>query len=241
MNAATIALSVAAAVALWCLVPSLWVLVLPGVPAAHRRAAALSFLRASVRGLTMLPVDLLAPVVVPFALLQTRWEDDALPHWARWWGNDVGISGDKFQWVLDATGQQVPLPVPLAATPEARALCYWAPGHHPRSRWARWVWLGLRNRASALAVTLGHPADYRQPVEVWGDPATGRSWAGWVLRHHNGAYQLHATRRAGPVCLRTNYGHKVDFTTWGRPVLPVVCIAISALSWKGQDAPTSTT
>ncbi|WP_010465884.1 hypothetical protein [Acidovorax radicis] len=241
MNAATLVLSVAAAVALWCLVPSLWVLVLPGVPAAHRRAAALSFLRASVRGLAMLPIDLLAPVVVPFALLHTRWEDDALPHWARWWGNDVGISGDKFQWVLDATGQQVPLPVPLADTPEARALCYWAPGHHPRSRWARWVWLGLRNRASALAVTLGHPADYRQPVEVWGDPATGRGRAGWVLRHHSGAYQLHATRRAGPVCLRTNYGHKVDFTTWGRPVLPVVCIAISALSWKGQDAPASTT
>lgn len=241
MNAATLALSVTAAVALWCLVPSLWVLVLPGVPAAHRRAAALSFLRASVRGLAMLPIDLLAPVVVPFALLQTRWEDDALPHWARWWGNDVGISGDKFQWVLDATGQQVPLPVPLADTPEARALCYWAPGHHPRSRWARWVWLGLRNRASALALALGHPADYRQAVEVWGDPATGRGRAGWVLRHHNGAYQLHATRRAGPVCLRTNYGHKVDFTTWGRPVLPVVCIAISALSWKGQDAPTSTT
>lgn len=237
MNAATLALSVAAAVALWCLVPSLWVLVLAGVPAAHRRAAALSFLRASVRGLAMLPIDLLAPVVVPLALLQTRWEDDALPHWARWWGNDVGISGDKFQWVLDATGQQVPLPVPLADTPEARALCYWAPGHHPRSRWARWVWLGLRNRASALAVTLGHPADYRQPVEVWGDPATGRGHAGWVLRHHNGAYQLHATRQAGPLCLRTNYGHKVDFTHWGRPVMPVVCIAISALSWKGQDAP----
>jgi len=241
MNAATLSLSLAAAVALWCLVPALWVLVLPGVPAAHRRAAALSFLRASVRGLAMLPIDLLAPVVVPFALLQTRWEDDALPHWARWWGNDVGISGDKFQWVLDATGQQVPLPVPLADTPEARALCYWAPGHHPRSRWARWVWLGLRNRASALALALGHPADYGQAVDTWGDPATSRSHAGWVLRHHNGAYQLHATRRAGPVCLRTNYGHKVDFTTWGRPVLPVVCIAISALSWKGQDAPSSTT
>ena len=67
------------------------------------------------------------------------------------------------------------------------------------------------------------------------DPATGRSRAGWVLRHHNGAYQLHATRRLGPVCLRTNYGHKVDFTTWQRPTMPVVCIAISALSWKEPD------
>ena len=223
----------AAVVVIWCTVPALWVLCLPDVPIAHRRAAALCFGRASVRGLLMLPADLLAPLVVPFALLQTRWEDDELPRWARWWGNDVGINGDKFQWVTDpATGQGVPLPIPLADTPEARALCYWAPGHHPRSRWARWVWLGLRNRASALAVQLGHPTDYAKPVEVWGDPATGRSREGWVLRHHNGAYQLHATRRLGPVCLRTNYGHKVDFTTWQRPVMPVVCIAISALSWK---------
>ena len=101
--------------------------------------------------------------------------------------------------------------------------------------YARWMWLGLRNRASALAVQLGHPTDYAKPVDVWGDPATGRSRAGWVLRHHNGAYQLHATRRLGPGCLRTNYGHKVDFTTWRRPVMPVVCIAISALSWKEPD------
>ena len=127
------------------------------------------------------------------------------------------------------------LPIPLGDTPEARALCYWAPGHHPRSRWARWVWLGLRNRASALAVQLGHPADYAQPVQVWGDPATSRSRAGWVLRHHNGVYQFHATRRLGALCLRTNYGYKVDFTTWQRATLPVVCIAISALSWKEPD------
>ena len=157
----------AAVVVIWCTVPALWVLCLPDVPIAHRRAAALCFGRASLRGLVMLPADLLAPLVVPFALLRTRWEDDELPRWARWWGNDVGINGDKFTWVMD--------------------------------------------------------------------PATGRSRAGWVLRHHNGAYQLHATRRLGPVCLRTNYGHKVDFTTWRRPVMPVVCIAISALSWKEPD------
>lgn len=229
----------AAVVVIWCTVPALWVLCLPDVPMAHRRAAALCFGRASLRGLVMLPADLLAPLVVPFALLQTRWEDDELPRWARWWGNDVGINGDKFTWVMDpATGQGVPLPIPLADTPEARALCYWAPGHHPRSRWARWVWLGLRNRASALAVQLGHPADYAKPVDVWGDPATSRSRAGWVLRHHNGVYQLHATRRLGALCIRTNYGYKVDFTTWQRATLPVVCIAISALAWKEPQAAT---
>ena len=107
------------------------------------------------------------------------------------------------------------------------------------SWWARWVWLGLRNRASALAVQLGHPADYGKPVDVWGDPATSRSRAGWVLRHHNGVYQFHATRRLGRLCLRTNYGYKVDFTTWQRATLPVVCIAISALSWKEPQAATA--
>ena len=37
------------------------------------------------------------------------------------------------------------------------------------------------------------------------------------------------------LCLRTNYGYKVDFTTWQRAALPVLCIAISALSWKEPD------
>ncbi|UYL85420.1 envelope protein [Acidovorax phage Alfacinha1] len=229
----TIAAVLACLVLAWCLIPSLCVLALPGVPLRHRTAAALSFLRASVRGLVMLPADLLAPIVVPFALLQTRWEAEALPRWARWWDNDVGINGDKFEWIADAaTGVGVPQPVPLADTIEARALCYWAPGHHPRSRWARWVWLGLRNRASAMALQLGRAADYSQPVETWGDVATGRGHAGWVLRHHAGAYQLYATRRLGGLCLRTNYGHKVDVTVWKREVLPVVCITASLLSWK---------
>ena len=50
----------AAIVVIWCTVPALWVLCLPDVPMAHRRAAALSFGRASLRGLLMLPADLLA-------------------------------------------------------------------------------------------------------------------------------------------------------------------------------------
>lgn len=250
MNPFHIALIVATTVALWCLLPSLWVLVLPGVPAVHRRAAALSFLHASVRGLAMLPADVLAPVVVPFALLGTKREAKGLPRWARWWDNDVSINGDG--WAVQRGGAWVRINSERDLQPgDGRVYsyddadypgdAYYAPGHHPTSFYARWVWLGLRNRASALAIRLGHPADNGKPVDVWGDHATGRGHAGWVLRHHNGAYQLHATRQAGPLCLRTNYGHKVDFTHWGRPVMPVVCIAISALSWKGQDAPAAAT
>ena len=249
MNPVHVLLFAAITVALWCLVPSLCVLALPGVPATHRRAAALSFLRASVRGLAMLLPDLLAPVVVAFALLATKRTDKALPRWARWWNNDVSINGDG--WAVQRAGQWVRINSQRDLQPgDGRVYsyddadypgdAYYAKGHHPTSFYARWVWLGMRNRASALAITLGHPADYSQPIDTWGDAATGRSRAGWVLRHHHGAYQLHATRKAGPLCLRTNYGHKVDFTYWHRPVMPVVCIAVSALSWKGQDAPATT-
>jgi len=230
----------AAIVFVWCAVPSLWVLMLPGVPIQHRRAAARHFARASVRGLAMLPADLLAPLVVPFALLGTRWESEQLPPWARWWDNDVGLNGDNFPvWVADPeTGVGRPLPVPLEDTPEVRALCYWAKGHHPRSFWARFVWLGLRNRASALALSLGEPADYSQPVTEWGDPATSREREGWHLRVHAGIYQFYSVRRLGPLALRTNYGNKLNFLSLHRPRLPVVCITASLLRWKGgQPAP----
>ena len=232
----------AAVVVIWCTVPALWVLCLPGVPMAHRRAAALSFGHASLRGLAMLPADLLAPLVVPFALLGCRWESENLPRWARWWDNDVGLNGDNFPvWRWDeALGRGVHEPVPLADTPEIRALCYWAPGHHPRSFYARWIWLGLRNRASALAVTLGQPADYSKPVQEWGDPATGRDHAGWLLREHAGLYQFYATRQLGRLCLRTNYGYKVGFTSFHRERLPVVCITASLLRRKGTEAATAT-
>lgn len=211
--------------ALWCLTPSVAVLLLPGVPLKHRLSAAVSFLGASARGLLMLVPDLLAPIVVPIALLGCRWGSEHLPRWARWWDNDVGLNGDRFP--------EGATTVPLEDTPEARALCYYAPGHHGRSFWARYVWIGLRNRASNLALLLGRPADPAAPVQTWGDVAASRAHEGWFLREHNGSYHLHFVKRLGRLCWRTNVGHKVFFVELGRPVLPVVGITFSLISWKG--------
>lgn len=119
--------------------------------------ATASLLGAWLRSILMIVPDLLAPVVVPIALLFTRWEDDHLPRFFWMWDNDASINGDRrtddvndglFGWAL----KQVPLD---KNSQEAIDMCYYAPGHHPRSFYARWVWLGLRNRASALAVALG--------------------------------------------------------------------------------------
>ena len=41
---------------------------------------------------------------------------------------------------------------------------YYAKGHHPRSFWARYVWVGLRNRATKLALDLGRKVE--APINV---------------------------------------------------------------------------
>lgn len=202
-------------VLLWNLIPLLIVACLPGVPWAHKLRAIASLAAAGAKGLLVLLPDLLAPLVVPIALVFTQREDDHLPRLFAWWDNDVSINGDR---------------------PDLEE-AYYAPGHHVRSRWARFVWLGLRNRASALSIRLGHayqPGEY-DDAECWGDPAVGRDRAGWTLNRRAGVYQLYAVKRMGRMCTRTNVGHKI----WNgpgdqRPVAMVVNITCSLISWTGE-------
>jgi hypothetical protein len=96
----------------------------------------------------------MSPIVVPFILIFTKWDAEKLPFLDSIWGNDSSINGDvRDDGVGDGWGLK-----PVSLDPnseEAIASCYWAKGHHPRSFYARWVWLGLRNRASALSSSLG--------------------------------------------------------------------------------------
>lgn len=226
----------------WNIAPVLMLCALP-IHVRHKLRGSLSLLRAAWRGLLMLPADLLAPVVVPLALLLTPREANALPRWARWWDNDVSINGDGWavkragQWVR-VVGNELPgeVAVPYTA-PAYDGDAYYAPGHHPRSFWARWMWLGLRNRASALAVRLGHQVQTADLIDAdtWGDPATNRDHAGWCVRRNGPVYQLSIVRPIGAgLCLRVNCGHKLDLVRrWGRDVAMVVNISFSVLSWKG--------
>lgn len=219
----TWAAALLAAIAAWNLAPVLMLWALP-IPARHKLRGSVSFMRSACSGLLALLPNMLAPVVVPVALLFTPRSANALPRWAAWWDNDVSINGDRM------------VPAPLEDTPEVRAACYWAPGHHPRSFYARWVWLGLRNRASALAVLLGHTMRPEELAdrEHWGDTATNRDHEGLLLRRMGGVYQLTMVRRLGALCLRINYGHKLDLVEkHGRASAMVVNISASVLSWKG--------
>ena len=74
----------------WNMAPMLMLCALP-IPWRHKLRGCKSFANAALRGLLVLPPDLLAPVVVPFALRQIGWGAESLPRWARWWDNDVSI------------------------------------------------------------------------------------------------------------------------------------------------------
>jgi hypothetical protein len=92
----------------------------------------------------------MSPIVVPFILIFTKWEAEKLAFFDSIWGNDASINGDQRGDNNDL------IPISLDKNDEhAISLCYWAKGHHPRSFYARWVWLGLRNRASALTERMG--------------------------------------------------------------------------------------
>lgn len=162
-----------------------------GVPAS-RHAEAWSSLRAGYKRAHGWPLlaNLLAPVVVPIALLFTKWEDERLPRWARAWDNDASINGDEFRWVDGKA-----LPVSLSPDDqEAIASCYWAPGHHPRSYWARFVWLALRNRGK-WAYQKEVPFPPEQEPELWGTPGITRGLptvTGWQVRCLGGYWQMNA-------------------------------------------------
>jgi hypothetical protein len=159
---------------------------------------ALCFLNAWFRNLLTIIPDLLAPVVVPIALLFTKWEDDRLPKLFKWWDNDVTINGDRgLGW---ADGKPV---IPVDDIPEAYALNFYAPGHHPRSFYARWVWLGLRNRASMLSKMLGDKENYLSPLQVlWSE---GDSFLWQVKDRYRLNVQIPFVGRA----IKLHYGFKI--------------------------------
>lgn len=199
----------------WNIAPLLMVLITP-IPWAHKAKAIPCFIGAGAKCMLVMPVSLLAPLIVPIALIFTKREDNKLPSLFRWWDNDVSINGDQVE----------------------GADTYYALGHDRRSFYARYVWLGLRNRASKLAQDLGYEWQIgdQNDREHWGDPLTGRDHSGWTVNRCADVYQLYICQRlSSKLCLRINYGYKVWAGYDQRQRANVVNITFSVLSWKGNE------
>lgn len=164
--------------------------------------------------------DASAPVVVAVALLFTPREANALPRWASRWNNNVSINGDSGGTLLPDGRWQQWRDTPEAEWPALAGLlqvtyddpryegdAYYARGHHPRSYWARYVWLGWRNRASQLSVQLGADVAER-PRIVAGTPSADNA-AGWHLWRAGALFQWRDFEQRGGWLVGRNLGYKL--------------------------------
>ena len=189
--------------------------------------------------------DASAPLVTLIALMFTPRDANKLPAWASRWDNNVSLNGDGHGWQDLETGEwfdtrvkPAPEGVPLVShnDPAYGGDCYYARGHHPRSFWARWVWVGWRNRASKLSLGLGEYVNARPAVD-FAEPAelAGRSRDGHYLLRHGHLYQWRQYERRGPIVVIRNLGFKLEhvmYSASGQGMASAVAIGISFKRWR---------
>lgn len=182
------------------------------------------------------PYDLSAPLVMLLVLPFVPRSADHLPTWARNWDNDVSMNGDGWGWQdsdgtwYDTRIKPAPDGAPLVrhSDPAYGGDCYYAKGHHPRSFWARYIWLGWRNRASLMSLELGEPVTER-PVLISGSMAIHRGGPyGHFLLKHEDCYHYKSIRLWHGWALIRSYGYKLEIAYhMGRDTAAAVAIGRS--------------
>ena len=165
------------------------------------------------------PYDLTAPLIMLVALAFTKRDADRLPRLFRKRDNNVSLNGDGHGW-RDHEGNwhhgrdgAVPPPGTIMLSysdPAYAGDAYYAEGHHPRSYWARYIWVGLRNRASQLSVDKGRDVAAR-PICISGSADISRTRPGHFLLKQGDTYHYKSFRNIGPFCLIRSYGYKLEY------------------------------
>lgn len=178
-----------------------------------------------------------APFAVARIVQSLPWDAESLreSRFPEWWGkydNNISVNGDLAAWTIKPeTGTEYKLPCPLEDNEEARSYCYYAKGHHPRSKWARWIWMGIRNRASRLSNDFGIiPGD----IVYWGDADIGRHKEGVCLFKMGDGYQFLEFKKFGPFVRRRTFGYKIQNTLKFKERASLVHITFDITKWKGE-------
>lgn len=164
-------------------------------------------------------------------VLAMKWEDEDVPLWGRWYGNNISPNGDRTNWREDADGYGRRIPQPLAKdalyTDYGEKFNYYAWNFHVRFWLSRWVWLGFRNPGAGRALQVGPNVFHLRrkiagtnrwewPVEQWGNPKVGskdgKSIITGTLVHRIGEHwQVTNYRNTGAFFGKeTNVGYKIN-------------------------------
>lgn len=186
-----------------------------GVTQVEQQTAALASLgRSKALAKTIRKYEWSAPFVMAKLVFSLPWEADRLPEQYQKYDTEplthIDINGDLKQWIAGPDGVGIPQPLtlerdPLPRNTEGVELCYYAKGHHGRSKWARWVWLGTRNRAQRAAYDLG-PV-YDPDIQHWHVTLGDETVDVYRMGEH---WQILATKRALRFFqVRLNVGFKI--------------------------------
>lgn len=183
-------------------------LIAHGVPEHLHEEALASFALARERVKPVLKYNLTAPIFMFWLLFLTKrvkWEDNKLPekHWK--WDNNMSMNGDGWGTLLKDGTCLNRVNDELVASGEGIAIpyyderytgdAYYAEGHHPRSRWARYIWMGWRNRASAYAQAQGMPMRLDESMyKRWGTKDPSRQNLGSEFLTCDGLWQYREVR-----------------------------------------------
>ena len=202
-----------------------------GVPDDLHGEALASLARAKKASQSMFWFKWTAMFVMAYVVQKLKWADERLPAKWRNYDNDVSMNGDPWPWKELEDGTWIRF-APLEDTPEVREQCYWAKGSHPRSKWARYVWLGWRNRASITAFDLGIKAG--APITAFGNEKVSKSVEGVLALRMGNDWQIMSVKKFGPFAIRRNVGYKINNVLHNQhTVANVTWIGFSFPLWKG--------
>lgn len=196
-----------------------------GVPEDLHDEALKSLAMGRNRAIPVAIVGLFAPIVMFLALYVFRVvspKDNALPKWLSWYDNNVSINGDgwgtryadgSFANFYDEAAIATAGAVAMSySDPNYGGDAYYAKDSHPRSQTARFIWLGIRNRASKMAMDRGAVIDSNDKRDIWGEPNPGRSKPGVFAMRQSGYWQVKGASTVffGLLSMNFNYGFKIN-------------------------------
>ena len=167
--------------------------------------------------------DFTAPIVMLFVVPFLKREAERLPKAFRKWDNNVSLNGDGNGWQDPDTGEwfdtrtkKAPEGVRLYSHQD---LDYYGPVYYgwkvfqhlgPRHWINRYVWVGLRNRASKLSLDLGCKVEGEIKL-ISGDFTIGRrKHDGYFLLRNGDNFHYKSFKTAGPIVIIRSYGYKLE-------------------------------